>query len=428
MTTTDKIRIARVRTAAPSSSGTLCQQRLFWNMSALKTRRNWHKASLVRVLQNHITYYPTPTSLSNLWGVGSQIGIFFVIQIITGCVLAMHYTPHTAYAFDSVVHIMRDVNYGWFFRYAHANGATFIFGLLYIHTARGLYYQSYLTKPKVWISGLVIFLLMMATAFIGYVLPWGQMSYWGATVITSLVTTIPVVGSDITHWLWGGFSINNATLNRFFSLHYMLPFIILGLIALHLVLLHEEGSSDPQSNSEPIDRTTFFPSFFYKDLLILNFLLFWFIYVICFIPNFFGHPDNFIPANPLVTPPHIVPEWYFTPFYAILRACPDKVGGAISMLLAILILFLLPLYRFLIVKTFNVTLLPFSLPSKITFWLFVSIFLGLMYLGCMPADAPYIAFGRIFSTLYFSYFILVLPITFYVEKIGIKRGLKNKKK
>lgn len=386
----------------------------YGSSTKLLTRYN----SILQTLKNHILKYPTPLNLSNLWAIGSQVGLFFALQIITGVILAMHYTAHTDHAFDSVVHIMRDVKYGWFFRYAHANGATFIFILLYIHTARGLYYQSYLTKPGVWVSGLVMFLLMMATAFIGYVLPWGQMSFWGATVITSLVTAIPGVGTDIAYWLWGGFSISNATLNRFFSLHYLLPFLILGLIFLHLVLLHDVGSSDPEVTPDNPDKLPFVPYYFYKDTMVFLFILMLFVCVVCFCPNKFGHPDNFIPANPLVTPAHIVPEWYFTPFYAILRSCPNKIGGVISMLFAILILFLLPLYRYLGVNV-NIATLPYSLPSRISFFFFLVIFLGLMYLGSQPAEAPFVFLGQMFSTFYFVYFLIALPVAIRYEKIII---------
>ena len=380
----------------------------------IKNRLLNSKNPFFQGLNAHILYYPTPINLSYSWGFGSQVGLFFALQLVTGILLAMHYTCHTTLAFSSVDHIMSDVQYGYIFRYAHANGASMIFILLYLHIARGLYYQSYLNSPWLWVSGLVLFLLMMATAFIGYVLPWGQMSFWGATVITSLVTAVPVVGDDIAYWIWGGFSINNATLTRFFSLHYLLPFLILGIILLHLVLLHVEGSACPQAHNRTVDKITFHPYFTYKDGFMFTFSLLFFVFLVFYYPNYLGHTDNFIPANPLVTPPHIVPEWYFTPFYAILRACPSKIGGAISMLLAILVLFILIFYGNIWNRAYA-TVGVFSSLHKFMFWCFVSIFLILMYLGCMPAAAPFITYGRIFSILYFAYLIIVIPTVLWLD-------------
>lgn len=380
----------------------------------LRNRSVMSTNPVLQALNSHFTFYPTPINLNYKWSMGSQVGLFFVLQIITGILLAMHYTPHVEHAFASVDHIMVDVQYGYIFRYGHANGASMIFVLLYIHIARALYYQSYITKPWLWISGLIVFLLMMATAFIGYVLPWGQMSFWGATVITSLVTAVPVIGEDIAYWVWGGFSVGNATLTRFFSLHYLLPFVILGLLALHLVILHTEGSSCPQAHDTVVDVITFHPYHTYKDSFVFTVLLTIFTFVVFFEPNYFGHTDNFIPANPLVTPAHIVPEWYFTPFYAILRACPSKIGGAISMLLSILVLFVLVLYKRLASKHY-VLLGAFSNLNKVGFWIFVAIFLILMYLGCMPASAPFILLSRLFSTLYFVYLLVFLPCSLYLD-------------
>lgn len=388
---------------------------LFKKQPNITNRIICSKQPLLQALTAHVLNYPTPINLNYAWSFGSQVGLFFALQLVTGILLAMHYTPHVDLAFASVDHIMTDVQFGYIFRYAHANGASMIFILLYLHIARGLYYQSFLSSPYLWASGLVIFLLMMATAFIGYVLPWGQMSFWGATVITSLVTAVPVVGEDIAYWIWGGFSINNATLTRFFSLHYLLPFIILALVLLHLVLLHVEGSTCPQSHNKTVDKITFHPYFTYKDAFVFNLSLLFFIAVVFYFPNYFGHSDNFIPANPLVTPAHIVPEWYFTPFYAILRACPSKIGGAISMLLAILVLFVLVFYGRIWSRSYA-TIGAFSSMHKFTFWCFVAIFLALMYLGCMPASAPFITYGRVFSTLYFVYLLVVLPLTLWFDK------------
>lgn len=367
------------------------------------------KKPLLNTASNHLFYYPTPSNINYAWSFGSLVGIVFALQLISGIFLAMHYTPHTEWAFASVEHIMTDVNGGYLFRYFHANGASMIFILMYLHIARGLYFQSYVTRPHLWNSGLIVFLLMMATAFIGYVLPWGQMSFWGATVITSLVTAVPFVGEDIAYWVWGGFSISNATLIRFFSAHYLLPFIVTGIIMMHLVLLHTEGSSDPLALPSTGDKIIFHPYFSYKDLFILTITLAGFSTLVFYYSNLLGHSDNFIPANPLVTPAHIVPEWYFTPFYAILRACPNKLGGAIGMFAAILILFAVPFYtRFRSSKKY--VLAPLSFAHKVAFWFFVGIFFTLMYLGSNPAAAPYVLCSKFFTILYFFYFIVILPL------------------
>jgi len=363
---------------------------------------------LTNTLSNHIFYYPTPSHLNYSWSFGSLVGLFFALQIVTGIFLAMHYTPHIQWAFASVEHIMTDVNGGYLFRYFHANGASAVFILMYLHIARNLYYQSYLTRRVLWHTGLVIFLLMMATAFIGYVLPWGQMSFWGATVITSLVTAVPLVGEDIAYWVWGGFSISNATLTRFFSLHYLLPFLTTGVIGVHLILLHTDGSSDPLTLPTSPDRLTFHPYFSYKDAFIFLVTLASFGTLVFYLPNLLGHSDNFLPANPLVTPAHIVPEWYFTPFYAILRACPNKIGGAIGMFAAILVLFFVPFYVDSRTAT-KLVFAPYSLPHKVLFWIFIGIFFTLMFLGSRAAAAPYVVASKLFTALYFVYFLIALP-------------------
>lgn len=370
---------------------------------------NSAKSPIMNTLSNHIFYYPTPSNLNYNWSYGSLVGLFFAMQLATGIFLAMHYTPHVDYAFASVDHIITDVKSGYIFRYFHANGASAVFIFLYLHIARNLYYQSYLTRRALWYSGLVIFLLMMATAFIGYVLPWGQISFWGATVITSLVTAVPFIGEDIAYWIWGGFSINNATLTRFFSAHYLLPFIITGLIGLHLVLLHTDGSSDPLTLSATPDKLPFHPYYSYKDAFIFLVSFLGFTILVFYAPNFLGHSDNFIPANPLVTPAHIVPEWYFTPFYAILRACPNKIGGAVGMLSAILVLFLIPAYLDSRATAVKVVLAPYSTAHKVLFWIFIAIFLSLMFLGMCAASAPFVVASKVASTAYFIYFLIVLP-------------------
>lgn len=298
-------------------------------------------------IDSHIVDYPTPLNLNYLWSFGSAAGLCLVIQMISGILLAMHYTPHIDLAFSSVEHIMRDVNNGWLIRYLHANGASMFFIVVYCHLFRGLFYGSYMfPRQLLWVSGVVIFLLMMATGFMGYVLPWGQMSFWGATVITNLFSAIPVVGSSIVEWLWGGFSVGNATLNRFFSLHYLLPFVIAGLVIVHLSLLHTDGSSNPLGVNTNVQTISFYPYFYVKDLFAFFILVFFLSVIIVYYPNSLGHPDNYIPANPMSTPAHIVPEWYFLPFYAILRSIPDKLGGVLAMFGAIVVLMILPFFKY----------------------------------------------------------------------------------
>jgi ubiquinol-cytochrome c reductase cytochrome b/c1 subunit len=379
---------------------------------------------IMQMISNHVLLYPTPVNFSYAYSFGSLVGIFFAIQIFTGIFLAMHYTAHTSYAFASVVHIMTDVKNGYLIRYMHANGASMIFILIYIHIGRGLYYRSYIyNRRHLWWSGIVIFLLMMATAFIGYVLPWGQMSFWGATVITSLVTAVPFVGESIAYWVWGGFSVSNATLIRFFSLHYLLPFVITGIIFVHLILLHTVTSTNPAQVSSP-DKMSFHPYFTFKDIFALTATLLFFLVLVSYYPNVLGHSDNFIPANPLVTPPHIVPEWYFTPFYAILRSCPNKLGGVIFMLAAILILFVIPFYKIPV----NSVVAPLSRWHKISFWIFVAIFFILTFLGGKPATAPYVVASQFFTFAYFAYFIILIPLVPVLERRFIAEYQKNKKK
>ncbi len=290
------------------------------------------------LLNVHLVDYPTPSNFNYWWGFGSLAGILLSIQVVTGILLAMHYVPNIHLAFDSLEHIMRDVNYGWLLRYSHAVGASMFFISVYIHMARGLYYGSYMSpRIYVWYTGVVIFVVMMAIAFMGYVLPWGQMSFWGATVITNLFTAIPYVGESIAYWLWGGFSVDNATLNRFFSLHYLLPFVLLGLVVLHLALLHFEGSGNPLGVYS-VSNLTFYPYFYVKDFVgLIGLVLLFFIFSF-FSPNYLGHPDNYIEASSVVTPEHIVPEWYFLPFYAILRSIPSKLFGVLAMASSIIVL------------------------------------------------------------------------------------------
>lgn len=371
----------------------------------------WVHHYLFSVLNNHLIDYPSPTNLNYFWGFGSLAGICLVIQIITGVLLAMHYTPHVSLAFYSVEHIMRDVNYGWLLRYTHANGASMFFLVVYIHMFRGLYYGSYI-KPRegLWISGVIIFVLMIITAFMGYVLPWGQMSFWAATVITNLFSAIPIIGESIVQWLWGGFSVNNATLNRFFSFHYLFPFVIAGAVLIHLAILHEYGSNNPLGFESKVDSTNFYPYFYVKDLFGFFVFLLVFASFVFFAPNVLGHPDNYVQANPMVTPAHIVPEWYFLPFYAILRSIPDKLGGVICMAASLIVLVVLPF-----LNTSKVRSSVFRpLYRKAFWWFFVnSVILG--WIGQKVVEYPYVEIGQIATVLYFIYFLIIIPLLGYIE-------------
>jgi len=377
-----------------------------------------NKHSLLAFVDSHIVSYPTPVNLNYMWSFGSTAGICLVIQIITGIFLAMHYTPHVDLAFNSVEHIMRDVNNGWLIRYLHANGASMFFIVVYCHIFRGLYFGSYIyPRGQLWASGVIIFLLMMATAFMGYVLPWGQMSFWGATVITNLFSAIPFVGTSIVEWLWGGFSVDNATLNRFFSLHYLMPFAIAGLTLVHLSLLHTVGSNNPLGVNTNVDSVSFYPYFYVKDLLAFFVLIALFSFFVFFYPNALGHSDNYIPANPLVTPPHIVPEWYFLPFYAILRSIPDKLGGVAAMGGAILILLLLPH-----INTSEIRSAKFRPLYAVSYWVFAANFLLLGWIGQKPVESPFIEIGMFSTFLYFFFIIVLVPAIGLIEKYLLKNS------
>jgi len=353
--------------------------------------------------------YPTPRNLNYFWTFGAILSFMLVAQIITGIVLAMHYTPHVDYAFSSVEHIMRDVNWGWFMRYSHANGASMFFIAVYIHMFRGLYYGSYKAPREVlWILGVVIFLVMMATAFMGYVLPWGQMSFWGATVITNLFSAIPLVGDAITTWLWGGYSVDNPTLNRFFALHYLMPFMLIGVVILHVWALHVSGQNNPtgvEVKNVQRDTLPFTPFATVKDSFALVIFLIFFSWWIFYVPNYLGHADNYIEANPLVTPAHIVPEWYFLPFYAILRAIPSKLGGVIAMFGSIAILAFLPWLDTSKVRSAN-----YRPVYRVFFIVFVLTCIGLGYLGAMPAEGGYVLASRLLTLYYFGFFLVILPL------------------
>jgi quinol-cytochrome oxidoreductase complex cytochrome b subunit len=367
--------------------------------------RSFKQSSIIQLFNDHLVDYPTPSNITYFWNFGSMAGMCLVIQIVTGIGLAMHYTAHVDLAFHSVEHIMRDVNGGWLLRYVHANGASMFFIVVYIHIGRGLYYGSY-TEPRgfLWTIGVVILILMMATAFMGYVLPWGQMSFWGATVITNLFSAFPLVGSKIVTLLWGGFAVDNATLNRFFSLHYLLPFAIAGAVLVHLAALHQDGSNNPLGITSVSDKISFFPYFFIKDTLSFIAFLMFFSFFVYYSPNTLGHPDNYIEANPMVTPEHIVPEWYFLPSYAILRSIPNKLIGVIALFASLLVLLLLP-----IISTSKVRSSLYRPLHQKFFWFLVADFILLGYIGQSSPETPFLEIGQIASVYYFMYFLVIIP-------------------
>nr|YP_010990718.1 apocytochrome b [Phytophthora meadii]WOX01673.1 apocytochrome b [Phytophthora meadii] len=382
----------------------------------------WNKKSLFAVVNNHLIDYPTPINLNYFFGFGSLAGIMLVVQILTGIFLAMHYTPHIDLAFNSVEHIMRDVNNGWLIRYTHANGASFFFIVVYVHIFRGLYYGSYITpREALWCSGVIIFILMMATAFMGYVLPWGQMSFWGATVITNLFSAIPLIGKDIVDWLWGGFAVDNPTLNRFFSLHFTFPFVIVGAVLIHLILLHEVGSNNPLGITLKTENIPFYPYFYTKDLFGLMVLFLVFFIFIFYYPNTLGHPDNYIEANPMKTPLHIVPEWYFLPFYAILRSIPNKIGGVIAMFGSLIILLTIPF-----TNSSEIRSTAFRPIFKVCYWLLVVAFLLLGWVGQCPVEYPYTEIGVISMIYYFSFFIIIIPFLGKFETYLVRYNINKK--
>ena len=366
-------------------------------------------------LAHHINDYPTPKNLNYWWTFGGILTFFLIIQIITGLVLAMHYVAHADLAFGSVEHIMRDINYGWLIRYVHANGSSMFFLAVYIHIFRALFYGSYKApREMIWIIGILIYMLMMATAFMGYVLPWGQMSFWAATVITNLFSAIPLVGESITSWLWGGYAVGSPTLTRFFSLHYLMPFLIFGLVILHIWALHIPGNNNPVGIDikKPSKETVpFHPYIVIKDFYALLIFLIIFSGFVFFVPNVLGHPDNYIEANPMVTPSHIVPEWYLLPFYAILRSVPDKLGGVVVMFAAVFILMFLPW-----LDTSKVRSAVFRPLYKVFFWILVIDVIVLGYIGANPPEGMYLIIGRIATIYYFVHFILIMPLLGFKEK------------
>jgi ubiquinol-cytochrome c reductase cytochrome b subunit len=377
----------------------------------------WNKDYALAIVNNHLIDYPSPINLSYAWSFGALAGICLVIQIITGIFLAMHYTPHIDLAFSSVEHIMRDVNNGWLLRYTHANGASMFFIVVYSHIFRSVYYGSYITpREHLWCSGVIIFLLMMATAFMGYVLPWGQMSFWGATVITNLFSAIPLIGPSIVDWLWGGFCVDNATLNRFFSLHFVMPFVIAGLIIVHIALLHKDGSNNPLGIESNSDKISFYPYFYVKDLFSLLVFVSLFSIILFYSPNALGHPDNYIPADPMSTPAHIVPEWYFLPFYAVLRSIPDKLGGVAAMGGAIVILLFLPF-----INTSAVRSSTFRPLYRKFFWFLFADFLLLGWIGQEVVEQPFVLIGQLGTAFYFIYFLILIPAVGTLENLLIRK-------
>jgi len=355
---------------------------------------------LFKIANNALVDLPAPINISRWWNFGSLLGLCLIIQILTGLFLAIHYTADVNLAFNRVNHICRDVNFGWLLRTIHANGASFFFICIYLHVGRGIYYGSYLFTPT-WIVGVIILFLVIGTAFIGYVLPWGQISFWGATVITNLLSAVPYLGIDLVQWVWGGFAVDNATLTRFFTFHFILPFIVLAITIIHLLFLHQTGSNNPLGLNSNIDKIPFHPYFTYKDIVGFIIIFFILIALVLISPNLLGDPDNFIPANPLVTPAHIQPEWYFLFAYAILRSIPNKLGGVIALVLSIAILIILPFYN---LSKFRGN--QFYPINQILFWIIVVTVILLTWIGARPVEEPYVLIGQILTIVYFLYYLI----------------------
>lgn len=375
------------------------------------------------LVNSYLIDSPQPSSINYWYNIGSLLGLCLIIQIISGLFLSMHYSSNIELAFNSIESIMRDVNSGWLIRYIHANGASAMFILLYLHIAKAIYYGSYkYPRILVWIIGVIILILTITIAFLGYVIVYGQMSHWGATVITNLLSAIPFIGQDIVHLLWGGFSINNPTIQRFYSLHFILPFILIALVIMHLIALHTHGSTNPISLSNNLDKIPMHSYYIFKDLITIFIYLLIFSLFIFYSPNTLGHSDNYILGNPMVTPPSIVPEWYLLPFYAILRSIPNKLGGVIIMFGALLILFILPFIDKSIIRGNT-----FKILSKISFYLFIFNFILLGNLGKLHIEIPFILLGQLSTLFYFSYFIILIPLISYIENILFYIGSLNKK-
>nr|ALO70970.1 cytochrome b [Pselaphinae sp. 2 EF-2015] len=367
---------------------------------------------MLKIMNNTLINLPSPSNINFFWNYGSLLGLCLIIQIITGLFLTMHYCSNVNYAFDSIIHICRNVNFGWLIRTIHANGASFFFINIYIHIGRSMYYDSfYLTNT--WLIGIMILLITMMTAFMGYVLPWGQMSFWGATVITNLLSAIPYIGMKIVQWLWGGFAVNNATLTRFYTFHFILPFIILAMVIVHLMFLHQTGSNNPIGINSNLDKIPFYPYFLFKDLLGYMIMMFMLMMLVLIYPYKLSDPDNFIQANPLVTPIHIQPEWYFLFAYAILRSIPNKLGGVMALIMSIMILLILPFFKKFKMIQGN----QFYPLNKILFWMFLTIILLLTWIGARPVENPFILIGQILTIMYFLNFMMYPMLSYFWNKL-----------